>query len=111
MMVTVIASSPAMRRRTSTLSSPHELDPETEDGMSDQHEPNEQAPAPRDDVYMERSASSLIFQSLDAVGDVGLGTGTALLGAAAWKAAGSKAPEQEIAPPQPPAPPSSQKTD
>jgi hypothetical protein len=43
----------------------------------------------------ERSASSLLFQSLDAVGDVGIGVGTALFGAAAWKHAGGSPPDQQ----------------
>jgi hypothetical protein len=59
---------------------------------------------PRLDGVEQRSASSLIFQSLDAVGDVGLGVGTALLGAAAWKATGSQAPEQHPQPPPEPPP-------
>jgi hypothetical protein len=51
--------------------------------------------------FAERSASSLLFQSLEAVGHVGVGAGTALLGAAAWKAAGGSPPDQQQ--PSPPA--------
>lgn len=52
-------------------------------------EPVERLPLPpvQPEAFVERSASSLLFQSLDAVGDVGIGVGTALLGAAAWKPA------------------------
>lgn len=68
-------------------------------------EKGEQRPAPGEAVA-QRSASSLIFQSLDAVEGLGIGGGTLLLGAAAWKAAGGKAPEQQ--PPPPAEPPSTQ---
>jgi hypothetical protein len=67
-------------------------------------EPVGRAPMPPvqpEAVVEERSASSLLFQSLDAVGNVGLGVGTTLLGAAAWKHAGGTPPDQQQ--PSPPA--------
>jgi hypothetical protein len=66
-------------------------------------EPVERLPLPpvQPEAFVERSASSLLFQSLDAVGDVGIGVGTALLGAAAWKPAGRSPPDQQQ--PSPPA--------
>jgi hypothetical protein len=68
-------------------------------------EPGEQRPA-SDEAVMHRSASSLIFQSLDAVEGLEVGAGALLAGAAAAKKAfGGKAPEQQPPPPaeQPPA--------
>jgi hypothetical protein len=63
------------------------------------HEKAERRPGLGDGME-QRSASSLLFQTLGAVGDVGVGTGTALLGAAAWKkVTGSDAPEQQSTPP------------
>jgi hypothetical protein len=68
-----------------------------------ERQPGQQAG--RGDIVEKRSVSSLLFQSLDAVGDVGLGTGTLLAGAAAWKkVTGSEPPEQQPPPPaEPPA--------
>ena len=71
------------------------------------HENAKQRPALGDGVeHEQRSMSSLIFQSLDAVEGLGVGTGAYLLGKAALKQAGNNAPEQQ---PPPPADPSTSK--
>jgi hypothetical protein len=58
-----------------------------------------------DAAVEQRSTSSLVFQSLDALGDVGVGTGTTLLGLAALKkVTGSEAPAQQSPPPAAPPP-------
>ena len=52
---------------------------------NEEHEPLEQVPAPVEDGFEYRSASSLIFDSAAAVGAVGGGLGALALGAAAVK--------------------------